>query len=432
MSSSKLDLDALTDEQKQNGITQLRGLLGADSAKYGDHTLMRFLVARQLDAAKAHEMILGYIEWRRTDKIDELPVPGVNGAPVQQCIRGFKSIPDANWDLNAPGMPEDFKKFGPCMGGGCFHKTDKEGMPIFIERTGYHDVKGLAVKCSAATMVDWHVRNNEMIFNVLMPECTERAGKIIEKHIVIFDCTKLGIWQFDMTGLNLLRAVADLDSKVYPERLAKLFIVNTPGIFSRAWSIISRWLDKRIIEKIFICDSSYKDVLLKHVDAENLPDFLGGTCTCSHMPGGCVPSPYLESKKASGGGDNYFHSTSLGSTPFEHTMDVTAEEVAETGLDLHYKFKTAKKGVQFGIRHVDLAGAEKVVLAPTPYDSHKAPVQGAIPVVAGKYILNWQKPPGGFALFNSVGLEFSCDLDIRVEEESTAAMTSAMDHAALS
>lgn len=29
--------------------------------------------------------------------------------------------------------------------------------------------------------------------------------------------------------------------------------------------------------------------MLKYIDAENLPDFLGGTCTCSHMPGGCVP-----------------------------------------------------------------------------------------------------------------------------------------------
>ena len=33
----------------------------------------------------------------------------------------------------------------------------------------------------------------------------------------------------------------------------------------------------------------YESVLLKYIDAENLPDFLGGTCTCKHMLGGCVP-----------------------------------------------------------------------------------------------------------------------------------------------
>lgn len=29
---------------------------------------------------------------------------------------------------------------------------------------------------------------------------------------------------------------------------------------------------------------------MQQIPAENLPSFLGGDCTCSHMPGGCVPS----------------------------------------------------------------------------------------------------------------------------------------------
>ncbi|RKO90219.1 CRAL-TRIO domain-containing protein, partial [Blyttiomyces helicus] len=139
-------------------------------------------------------------------------------------------------------------------------------------------------------MLDWHIRNNEFVFNLLMKEASQRKGEEVSKHTVIFDCTGLGFHQFDMTGLYLLKSVADLDSKVYPERLGRLFIVNTPAIFTRAWSIIRRWLDKRILEKIFICGSDFKEVLLEHVEAENLPDFLGGTCTCSHMKGGCVPS----------------------------------------------------------------------------------------------------------------------------------------------
>ncbi|KAJ3021197.1 cytosolic factor, phosphatidylinositol/phosphatidylcholine transfer protein [Thoreauomyces humboldtii] len=418
MSKSQVDLDALTDDQKVVAITQLRALLGADSEKYDDPTLLRFLIARQLDAAKAHEMILGYLEWRKNDGIDDLPVPGINGNPVQQCVRGFKSVPDSNWDYMGPGMPDSFKKFGACMGGGCFHKVDKEGTPIFIERTGYHDVKGLAVKCPQAAMLDWHIRNNEMIFNVLMPECSERIGKTVTKHTVIFDCTNLGLWQFDMTGLNLLRGISDLDSKVYPERLGKLFIVNTPGVFSRAWSIISRWLDKRILEKIFICGSDYKQVLLNHIEAENLPDFLGGTCTCSHMPGGCVPSPYLESKKASGGGDNFSQNVSLGSTPVQQEVVVTPQILEDaSAVDLHYKFRSTKRAIQFEIKHTDpKTGAETVVLPSILLDSHKEIVQGSIPAQLGTYTLVWTKPAGGFSLFNSVGLEYSADLDLRVEE----------------
>lgn len=35
--------------------------------------------------------------------------------------------------------------------------------------------------------------------------------------------------------------------------------------------------------------SNFKSVLLEYIDADSLPDFLGGNCKCEHMPGGCVP-----------------------------------------------------------------------------------------------------------------------------------------------
>ncbi|KND01732.1 uncharacterized protein SPPG_03525 [Spizellomyces punctatus DAOM BR117] len=419
MSASKIDLNNLTDDQKTQAIKEFRALLGSESPKHDDNTLLRFLIARQLNAQKAHEMLNGYFEWREKEGIDRLPVPGVNGNPVMQNVRGFRSVPDANWDMSVEGMPEDFKKFYSCMGGGCFHKVDKEGTPVFIERTGYHDVKGLAVKCSPAVMLDWHIRNNEFVFNVLMPECTQRAGKTIEKHTVIFDCTGLGIWQFDMTGLNLLRAVSDLDSRVYPERLGKLFIVNTPGIFARAWNIIKRWLDKRILEKIFICGSDYKDVLLQHVDAENLPDFLGGKCTCSHMPGGCVPSPYLESRNAKGAGDNFQFSTSLGSSSHEYEITVPKEEVeGASQAKLFYKFRTTKRAVHFEIRHrKEDCADERVIVPSTSRDSHKEIVQSDMNVEPGTYVFSWQKPAGGFSLFNSLALDYSIDLTVEDGEE---------------
>ncbi|KAJ1834662.1 hypothetical protein LPJ70_006305, partial [Coemansia sp. RSA 2708] len=54
--------------------------------------------------------------------------------------------------------------------------------------------------------------------------------------------------------------------------------------------LIRSWLDPRVLSKIHILGKDYAPELLKQIPAHSLPAFLGGTCRCSHMPGGCVPS----------------------------------------------------------------------------------------------------------------------------------------------
>lgn len=46
-----------------------------------------------------------------------------------------------------------------------------------------------------------------------------------------------------MDGLNMLRSLTDMDQKAYPERLGKLFIVNSPYVFVKVYSMIKKWLD---------------------------------------------------------------------------------------------------------------------------------------------------------------------------------------------
>lgn len=116
-----------------------------------------------------------------------------------------------------------------------------------------------------------------------------------------------------MPALQYIRAISDTDQRYYPETLNRLFLVNAPSAFVMVWKIVKGWLDPGVsliailstnqlnathtsivllqtIDKIQILGKDYKQVLLEHIEAENLPDFLGGTCTCDHMPGGCVPS----------------------------------------------------------------------------------------------------------------------------------------------
>ena len=61
-------------------------------------------------------------------------------------------------------------------------------------------------------------------------------------------------------------------------------------LFSALYAIVKGFLDERTRSKVRILGSNYQPTLLEHIDAENLPSFLGGTCTCSHVEGGCLYS----------------------------------------------------------------------------------------------------------------------------------------------
>ncbi|KAF9322344.1 hypothetical protein BG000_002675 [Podila horticola] len=289
-------------EPKQiEGLKNFRALLGPDNEKFDDGELMRFLVARSYDLPGAQAQLLASLEWRKANNVDALPIPGPdNSNGVMYGVRGWHSVPDANIEASHPNVPEHAVRLQNYMGGSCLHKWDKAGRPIYIERMGQHNVKGLAKHVTTPELVDYHIRCTEFVHNTIMPECEERFGsedKVIDKETVIFDCTGMGFHQLHMDGLNMLRSLTDMDQKAYPERLGKLFIVNSPYVFVKVYSMIKKWLDPGVIEKIHILGKDYKNVLLDHIDSENLPDFLGGECTCSHMPGGCVPSVIMKNIK---------------------------------------------------------------------------------------------------------------------------------------
>ncbi|KAJ3129289.1 cytosolic factor, phosphatidylinositol/phosphatidylcholine transfer protein [Nowakowskiella sp. JEL0407] len=257
------------------------------ATRFDDPMLIRFLVARSSKIDDAHEMLLNYLTWRINNKIDELPNHGID-APLLCAVRGYKCIKDGNYDPNVEGVSESFRKFADYLGGSAYHKFDKTGTPIFFERLGMYDAKQVASNATIETWSDFHIRNMEMLVNHLMKEASEKTGRVIDKHTVIFDLKGLGFAHMYYPVLQLIRATSNMESLNYPERLGKFFMINAPYIFTRIWSIVKGWLDQGIIDKIHILGDDYKEVLLSHIDADQLPVEFGGTCECAHV-GGCVP-----------------------------------------------------------------------------------------------------------------------------------------------
>ncbi|RCH98276.1 S14 cytosolic factor [Rhizopus azygosporus] len=287
----------LTPEQQRERINQLRDQIGQVDYPLTDEYLEQFLIARSWNVSGAKDQLVKTFEWRKSNGIDLHPVATrENKLPVLYAVRGYESIPDSNLEA-LPGVSESVLRINKYMGGTCLHKTDREGCPVYIERLGYHKAKEIAKNVKTEEVELYHIACTEFLNRVIMKDCSKKAGRIINRETVIFDCTGMGWHQLHMPALNYIRAIAHCDQNYYPETLNKLFLINAPSAFVYVWKIAKTWLDPGTIAKIQILGSDYKDTLLKQIPPENLPSFLGGECTCEHMDGGCVPSQVLKNAK---------------------------------------------------------------------------------------------------------------------------------------
>lgn len=133
-----------------------------------------------------------------------------NKLPVLYAVRGF-GIEDANLSPT-PGLSESVLRIACYMGGSCLHKTDKDGCPVYIERLvcnytnflistkmdvncafqGYHAAKEIAKFTTVEEVVQYHIGCNEFLHRNIDKHCSKKAGKVINRETVIFDCTGMG------------------------------------------------------------------------------------------------------------------------------------------------------------------------------------------------------------------------------------------------
>ena len=105
------------------------------------------------------------------------------------------------------------------------------------------------------------------------------SGRVVECSIAIIDLSGLSFRTVTHSTLKkLMKYLAAINSDHYPESLKKMFIVNTPRVFSLGWSMMKPLLDERTLSKITIYSDGFTDALLEYIDIEVLPTWLGGRC----------------------------------------------------------------------------------------------------------------------------------------------------------
>ncbi|KAF8681575.1 Nep1 protein [Rhizoctonia solani] len=249
----------LTPEQEQT-LAQFKADLQAEGyfvpERHDDPTLLRFLRARKFDLAKSKEMIVACENWRKEFGVDDI----------------------VKWDFLHE--KEQVNKFYPQY----YHKMDKDGRPVYIERLGSVNVTELAKVTTEERQLQNLVLEYERFLHERLPACSAAAGAPVETSCTILDLKGVGIGSFFSVKDYVMKASA-IGQNYYPETMGKFYIINTPFMFATVWNVIKPWLDPVTVAKISIPSSSATEKeLLAQIPKENLPADLGGSCNC---PGGC-------------------------------------------------------------------------------------------------------------------------------------------------
>eukprot|EP00997_Jenningsia_sp_PLL12_P008534 NODE_531_length_1638_cov_181.385777_g441_i0.p1 GENE.NODE_531_length_1638_cov_181.385777_g441_i0~~NODE_531_length_1638_cov_181.385777_g441_i0.p1 ORF type:complete len:380 (-),score=95.85 NODE_531_length_1638_cov_181.385777_g441_i0:224-1363(-) len=331
----------------------------------------RFAINSGWDKAKTDATLTDTLAWRNSYGANQLPfLP-----PPPSMLRGYDlSALQELYDREP--LKEDSQE-GRVQHqmhrsySGTFYRWDKEGRPVWLERTGRVDSQGIVTNVQSVTppgstyveqILRAHVVGNEL-GRLLCLHNTLRFGKEVDQLVIILDLAGLGWHQLYRPALEVIKAISALDQVHYPENMHRVFLINAPSVATAFWRIIQYWLNEQTKSKVIFLGTDYKTRLLEDIDAENLPELLGGTCELE------VPLP----------SDSQCVDLTRGAKEVKVAASGSHDEVLEVtkGEVVSWEFSSEKYDIGFSVLFTQKGAASPVPMLPNQrVESHKLRITG--------------------------------------------------------
>uniref|UniRef100_A0A5B6YXH8 Putative phosphatidylinositol/phosphatidylcholine transfer protein SFH9 n=1 Tax=Davidia involucrata TaxID=16924 RepID=A0A5B6YXH8_DAVIN len=262
---ASFSIEDVRDEEEEKAVNALRQALIAKDllpARHDDyHTMLRFLKARKFELDKTVHMWAEMLNWRKEYGVDSI-------------IEDF--------------VYHEYEEVQRCYPHG-YHGVDKEGRPVYIERLGKVEPSKLMSVTTVDRFLKYHVQGFEKTFMEKFPACSIAAKRHIDSTTTILDVHGVSWMNFGKVAHDLVMRMQKIDGDNYPETLHQMFIVNAGNGFKLLWNTVKSFLDARTTAKIHVLGSKFQNRLFEVIDSSQLPNFLGGSCSCPNE-GGCLRS----------------------------------------------------------------------------------------------------------------------------------------------